>query len=135
MVRLYKDPDGEHVFTAHEEAMQMTTALGGPQQAIVTPQLPDDDNIDLLKKKIQQMEDTIKEYKVVKTNFLLYTTSLYILTESRLYNIQHHYIYILTECPLYRGLSVRMYSDVVYYIGCTNVHCKYNFTENPVCDS
>ena len=84
MVRLYRDPDGEHVFTAHEEAMQMTTALGGPQQATATPQLPDDDSIDLLKRKIQQMEDIIKEYKVAKTNFPLYTTSLYILTESPL---------------------------------------------------
>ena len=84
MVRLHRDPDGEHVFTAREEVMQMTTALGGPQQATVTPQLPDDDSIDLLKRKIQQMEDIIKEYKVAKTNFPLYTISLYILTESPL---------------------------------------------------
>jgi hypothetical protein len=61
MLRLYKDPKGEHVFTAHEEAMQITTALGGPQAT--PPQLPEND-LDLLKRKIQQMEEIIKEYKV-----------------------------------------------------------------------
>lgn len=73
MVRLYKDPEGEHVFTAHEEAMQITTALGGPQAP--PPQLPEND-IDLLKGKVQQMEDIIKEYKVAKTNCALQHASL-----------------------------------------------------------
>ena len=61
MVRLYKDPEGEHVFTAHDEAMQITTALGVPQ---ATPsQLPENDT-DSLKRRVQQMEEIIKEYKV-----------------------------------------------------------------------
>ena len=68
MVRLYKDPEGEHVFTAHDEAMQVTTALGGPQAS--SPQLPENE-VDLLKRKVQQMEDIIKEYKVIKTNIAL----------------------------------------------------------------
>lgn len=59
MVRLYKDPDGENVFTAHEEAMQVTIVLGvGPQ-----PQLGENE-LDCLKKKVQQMKDIITEYKV-----------------------------------------------------------------------
>ena len=61
MVRLYKDPEGEHVFTAHEEAMQITTALGVPQA--MPSQLPENDT-DLLKRKVQKMEEIIKEYKV-----------------------------------------------------------------------
>ena len=67
MVRLYKDPGGEHVFTAHDEAIQITTALGGPQAP--PSQLPEND-IDSLKRKVQQMEDIIKEYKVAKTTYL-----------------------------------------------------------------
>ena len=64
MVRLYKDPKGERVFTAHEEAMQVTTALGGPQAQV-------ENEGDLLKRKVQQMEDIIKEYKV---HFILLLT-------------------------------------------------------------
>ena len=61
MVRLYKDPEGEGVFTAHEEAMQVTTVLGVSQ-----PQLSDNES-DSLKKKVKQLEDIIVEYKVLCT--------------------------------------------------------------------
>ena len=55
MIRLYKDPNGETVFTAHEEALQITTALGDPQL---------NSELNSLRKTIKQMEATITEYKV-----------------------------------------------------------------------
>ena len=62
MVRLYKDPEGERVFTAHEEAMQITNVKGGPREQ--GPSQQGENEIDLLRRKVQQMEDIIKEYKV-----------------------------------------------------------------------
>lgn len=55
MIRLYKDPKGETVFTAHEEALQITTALGDPQL---------NNELNSLRKTIKQLESTITEYKV-----------------------------------------------------------------------
>ena len=55
MIRLYKDPNGETVFTAHEEALQITTVLGDPQL---------NNELNSLRKKIKQLESTITEYKV-----------------------------------------------------------------------
>ena len=60
MVRLYKDPKGETVFTAHEEALQITTALGGAQSQF--GELSNE--LNSLRKTIKQLEDTIVEYKV-----------------------------------------------------------------------
>ena len=57
MVRLFKDPNGETVFTAHEEALQITTVIGGHH-----PQF--NEEVASLRKKIKQLEDTIMEYKV-----------------------------------------------------------------------
>ena len=57
MVRLYKDPNGETVFTAHEEALQITTALGGQLGEVSS-------EINSLRKTIKQLEDTIVAYKV-----------------------------------------------------------------------
>lgn len=67
MVRLYKDPEGERVFTAHEEALHVATVQlqGAPQSPV--PQLQESE-VDLLKKRVQQMEGIIKEYMVTATN-------------------------------------------------------------------
>ena len=56
MVSLLKDPEGETIFTAHEEALQGTIAVG---------RLINDDILSV-KKKMKQMEDAIVEYKVLK---------------------------------------------------------------------
>lgn len=61
MVRLYKDPNGETVFTAHEEGLQVTAALGGGPQ--VQSQVGEGD-MESLKKKIQLLEAIVLEYKV-----------------------------------------------------------------------
>lgn len=61
MVGLFKDPNGETVFTAHEGALQITTVIGGHH-----PQL--DEELASLRKKIKQLEDTIVEYKVITIN-------------------------------------------------------------------
>ena len=54
MVSLLKDPKGETIFTAHEEALQGPTSLG---------RLINDDLLSV-KRKLKEMEDTIAEYKV-----------------------------------------------------------------------
>ena len=56
MMRLYKDPRGETVFTAHEEALQITNAIGGHSQ--------NNEEVASLRKKIKRLENTIVEYKV-----------------------------------------------------------------------
>ena len=56
---LCKDPDGQGVFSAHEEAMQVTTALGGPQQS----QIGENEN-DHLRMRVKQLENVIIKYKV-----------------------------------------------------------------------
>ena len=65
MVRLYKDPRGETVFTAHEEALQVTSAIaqGCP--------FGDHAELSKLTKKIKQLEDNIEEYKVERERALL----------------------------------------------------------------
>ena len=57
MVRLYKDPNGETVFTAHEEVLQITTAIaqGGQLNQLEVADL---------RKHIKKLEDTIAEYNV-----------------------------------------------------------------------
>ena len=68
MVRLYRDPEGETVFTAHEEALQVTAVLGGPQAQLSECNR----ELDGLRKKVKQLEDTIVEYKVC-INLYLFT--------------------------------------------------------------
>ena len=58
MVSLSKDPEGETIFNAHEEALQGTRALG---------RLLNDDILSM-KRKMKQMENEIEEYKVGKSN-------------------------------------------------------------------
>ena len=57
MVILYKDPSGEKVFSDNEGEVRHITRLDG------TP-LGSENNIDGLKKKVQQLETMIDEYKV-----------------------------------------------------------------------
>lgn len=58
MLGVLKDPQGETVFTAHEEALQVISALG---------ELPDSEFV-RLRKKVQEMESAIVAYKVSKQN-------------------------------------------------------------------
>ena len=66
MIRLYKDPNGETVFTAHEEALQITTALGDAQL---------NSELNSLRKTIKQLEATITEYKVGYDSLSVYLDS------------------------------------------------------------
>ena len=56
MIRILKDPEGKTVFTAHEETMQITSALDRLQ----------DDELIGMKKKLKEMEGAISAYKVCK---------------------------------------------------------------------
>ena len=54
MMRILKDPEGETVFTAHEEGLQITSAHDGLQ----------DDELINMKKKLKEMEGAVMAYKV-----------------------------------------------------------------------
>ena len=54
MISLLKDPEGETIFIAHEEALQGTTTLG---------RLINDDLMSV-KRKLKEMENAISEYRV-----------------------------------------------------------------------
>ena len=60
MVRLYKDPEGDNVFSGREDPGQVTAVLSptGVQSQI------GEKDIDRLNKKIGQMENIIAEYMV-----------------------------------------------------------------------
>ena len=65
MLSLYKDPEGNIVFSAHEEASASavrinSTIPGGSQAQLGALQEENDD----LKKKIKQLEEAITEYQV-----------------------------------------------------------------------
>ena len=57
MVLLYKDPNGERVFSDNEEERRQITMLDG------TP-LGSENGVDGLKKKVKQLETMVTEYKV-----------------------------------------------------------------------
>ena len=63
MLRLYKDPEGTTVFSAHEEvsAVPVNSTVQGGNQDLVGDLQEENDN---LKKKVKQLEDTITEYQV-----------------------------------------------------------------------
>ena len=73
MLILYKDPDGEGVFSAHDDPVQATTVLGGPPAQCSELQEENDN----LRKKVKQLEDTISEYQVIKHNDLCLTAMLW----------------------------------------------------------
>ena len=60
MVMLYKDPNGERVFSANEGEGRQVTMLDG------TP-LDSENDVDGLKKKVKRLETVINEYKVHKS--------------------------------------------------------------------
>lgn len=65
MLSLYKDPEGNTVFSAHEEAsasaVRINSTIPGGTQAQLGI-LQEENNV--LKKKIKQLEETITEYQV-----------------------------------------------------------------------
>lgn len=67
MVSLFKDPEGEKIFTAHVEALQGTTTLG---------RLINDDLLSM-KRKLKQMEDVTEEYKVNNSSQKLVVTGIH----------------------------------------------------------
>lgn len=64
MVGLYRDPEGETVFTAHEEALQVTAALRAAPQANLQAGDEIQSSQASLAKKVQHLEKIIAEYKV-----------------------------------------------------------------------
>ena len=65
MVWLYKDPDGEKVFSHYDDPGRVTAVLSPTS---VQTQIGEND-IDHLKKKIEQMENIITEYMVCQVMF------------------------------------------------------------------
>ena len=55
-MRILKDPEGETVFTAHEEALQIMSALDRLQH----------DNLISMKKRLKEMEGAVMAYQVCK---------------------------------------------------------------------
>lgn len=60
MVMLYKDPNGERVFSCNEGEIGKATMLDG------TP-LSSESDVDGLKRKVKHLETMISEYKVIKS--------------------------------------------------------------------
>lgn len=62
MLSLYKDPDGEGVFSAHDDPGQVTTVhvVGGPPAQQSELQKENDN----LRKRVKELEDVISEYQV-----------------------------------------------------------------------
>ena len=59
MLGLCKDPDGQGVFSAHEEAIQISALLGGSQKI----RIGEHEN-DQLKMRIEQLEKLLVKYEV-----------------------------------------------------------------------
>ena len=59
MLGLCKDPDGQGVFSACEEAIQISAVLGGSQKV----RIGENEN-DQLKMRIKQLENLLVKYKV-----------------------------------------------------------------------
>lgn len=64
MVSVYKDPKGKGIFTAHEDAVQVTVCVAdGPAVANTEKGDLQDEN-DALKSKVQHLELMVVEYQV-----------------------------------------------------------------------
>ena len=64
MVRLYKDPDGTTVFTAHENAMHMRVTTSTVTAVQGTHHLLDDEN-HCSRKRVKELENALVVYKVM----------------------------------------------------------------------
>ena len=67
MVSLYKDPDGNNVFVAHEEAA-MTRSTRTPETTLHFERQngrEDGQNMDALRQRIQYLEDQLAEHNAV----------------------------------------------------------------------
>ena len=62
MVRLYRDPDGTTVFTAHENAMRITTSTAAVLDTYHNTMF--DGEINGLRKRVKELENVIVAYKV-----------------------------------------------------------------------
>ena len=60
MVSLYKDPEGDKVFTAHNKTLEIHTVPS-------CLKLDTESEVDTLKQKIRQLEDQLKEHVVSTT--------------------------------------------------------------------
>ena len=63
MVRLYKDPNGTTVFTAHENAMHMRATTSTVTAVQGTHHLLDGENY-CLRKRVKELENALVAYKV-----------------------------------------------------------------------
>ena len=83
MLSLYKDPDGEGVFSAHDDPGQVTIAhgiQGGPpaQQSDLQ------EENDSLRKRVKQLEDAISEYQVTLFFSTLTIMLVYVVSSRRI---------------------------------------------------
>ena len=65
MVSLYKDPDGDKVFIAHNKTLEIHSVPS-------CLKLDTESEVDALKQKIRQLEDQLKEYVVSITEYQYY---------------------------------------------------------------
>ena len=70
MLSLYKDPDGEGVFSARDDPGQVTT-VHGIQGGPPAQQSDLQEENDSLRKRVKLLEDAISEYQVAKDFQLL----------------------------------------------------------------
>ena len=64
MVRLYKDPDGTTVFTAHENAIHVPDTTSAVTTVQGTHHLLDGEN-NHLRKRVKELENVLVAYKVM----------------------------------------------------------------------
>lgn len=67
MVTLYRDPDGDTVFTAHNNALEIQT-ISASQHAT---KLDTESDVDVLKQRIKVLEDQLKATATVHIKPLL----------------------------------------------------------------
>lgn len=83
MLSLYKNPDGEGVFSARDDPGQVTTAhgiQGGPPAQKSDIQ----EENDSLRKRVKQLEDAIMEYQVMLFFSTLTIMLVYIVSSRRI---------------------------------------------------
>ena len=71
MLSLYKDPDGEGVFSARDDPGQVTT-VHGIQRGPPAQKSDLQEENDSLRKRVKQLEDAISEYQVRIFSYYMY---------------------------------------------------------------